>query len=151
MTFTKEFKLLLKARYPLLYITTTEEERLEYTIKSCVQLYSNRAIYSWDFVDGYVGNPNDNGFASRNPLQALELVEKLTSDNPAIFILKDFHLFLNDISVSRKLKNLVKILRKQAKTIIIVASEIVIPDSIREIVTVLPFELPQGQTMPSDD
>jgi hypothetical protein len=95
-------------------------------------------------VDGYVGNPNDNGFASRNPLQALELVEKLTSDNPAIFILKDFHLFLNDISVSRKLKNLVKILRKQAKTIIIVASEIVIPDSIREIVTVLPFELPQA-------
>ena len=91
MTFTKEFKLLLKARYPLLYITTTEEERLEYTIKSCVQLYSNRAIYSWDFVDGYVGNPNDNGFASRNPLQALELVEKLTSDNPAIFILKDFY------------------------------------------------------------
>jgi AAA+ superfamily predicted ATPase len=144
MTFIKEFKLLLKARYSLLYITTTEEERLEYTIKSCVQLYSNRAIYSWDFVDGYIGNPNDNGFASRNPLQALELVEKLTSDNPAIFILKDFHLFLNDISVSRKLKNLVKTLRKQAKTIIIVASEIVIPESIREIITVVQFELPQA-------
>ena len=29
MTFIKEFKLLLKARYSLLYITTTEEERLE--------------------------------------------------------------------------------------------------------------------------
>jgi AAA+ superfamily predicted ATPase len=144
MTFIKEFKLLLKARYSLLYITTTEEERLEHTIKSCVQLYSNRAIYSWDFVDGYIGNPNDNGFASRNPLQALELVEKLTSDNPAIFILKDFHLFLNDISVSRKLKNLVKTLRKQAKTIIIVASELVIPESIREIITVVPFELPQA-------
>lgn len=144
MSFIKEFKLLLKARYSLLYITTTEEERLEYTIKSCIQLYSNRAIYSWDFVDGYLGNPNDNGFASRNPLQALELVEKLTSDNPAIFILKDFHLFLNDISVARKLKNLVRTLRKQAKTIIIVASELSIPESIREIITVVPFELPQA-------
>ncbi len=63
MSFIKEFKLLLKARYPLLYIPTSEEERLEYTIRSCIQLYSNRAIYCWDFVDGYTGNPNDNGFA----------------------------------------------------------------------------------------
>nr|ALG63662.1 hypothetical protein [Guillardia theta] len=143
MSFIKEFKLLLKARYPLLYIPTTEEERLEYTIRSCIQLYSNRAIYCWDFVDGYTGNPNDNGFATKNPLQALELIEKLTPDSPAIFLLKDFNLFLNDISVSRKLKNLVKVLRNQAKTIIIIGSDINIPDSIKEIVTVVYFQLPQ--------
>ena len=88
--------------------TTHEEERLEYTIRNCIKSYSNRSIYSWDFVDGYVGNPNDNGFASRNPLQALEMIEKLTPNSSAIFILKDFHLFLNDISVSRKMKNLAK-------------------------------------------
>ncbi len=86
MSFIKEFKLLLKARYPILYIPTTEEERVEYVIRSCVQLYSNRGIYAWDFVDGYVGNPNDNGFASRNPLQALELIERLTPTNPAVFL-----------------------------------------------------------------
>nr|ASO75883.1 Ycf46 [Storeatula sp. CCMP1868] len=143
MSFIKEFKLLLKARYPLLYIPTTEEERLEYTIRSCIQLYSNRTIYCWDFVDGYTGNPNDNGFATKNPLQALELIEKLTPDNPAIFLLKDFNLFLNDISVSRKLKNLVKVLRNQAKTIIIIGNDINIPDSIKEIVTVVYFQLPQ--------
>ena len=57
MSFIKEFKLLLKARYPILYIPTSEEERVEYVIRSCVQLYSNRGIYAWDFVDGYVGNP----------------------------------------------------------------------------------------------
>ena len=104
MNFAKEFKLLLKARYSLLYINTIEEERLEYAIKSSVQLYSQLCIYSWDFVDGYIGNPTDNGYAAKNPLQALELVEKLTFDTSAIFILKDFHLFLNDISISRKLK-----------------------------------------------
>nr|BDA98216.1 hypothetical protein [Rhodomonas sp. NIES-1006] len=143
MSFIKEFKLLLKARYPLLYIPTTEEERLEYTIRSCIQLYSSRAIYCWDFVDGYTGNPNDNGFATKNPLQALELIEKLTPDNPAIFLLKDFNLFLNDISVSRKLKNLVKVLRNQTKTIIIIGTDLNIPDSIKEIVTVVNFQLPQ--------
>lgn len=143
MSFAKEFKLLLKARYSLLYITTIEEERLEYAIKSSVQLYSQRCIYSWDFVDGYIGNPTDNGYAARNPLQALELVEKLTADTAAIFILKDFHLFLNDISISRKLKNLAKSLRKQAKTIIIVAPETQIPEALREIITLISFDLPQ--------
>ena len=143
MSFLKEFKLLLKARYSLLYISTKEEERLEYAIRSCIQLYSNRSLYSWDFVDGYTGNPNDNGFASRNPLQALELIEKLTPENPAVFLLKDFHLFLNDISVARKLKNLTKILRNQAKTIIIIADDITIPESLSELITVVNFDLPQ--------
>jgi len=143
MSFLKEFKLLLKARYSLLYISTKEEERLEYAIRSCIQLYSNRSLYMWDFVDGYTGNPSDNGFSSRNPLQALELIEKLTSENPAVFLLKDFHLFLNDVSVARKLKNLIKILRNQAKTIIIIADDVTIPQSLSELITVVTFDLPQ--------
>jgi SpoVK/Ycf46/Vps4 family AAA+-type ATPase len=144
MNFTKEFKLLLKSRYPILYVPTTEEERLEYTIKVAIKdSISNRGIYTWDFIDGYTGNPNDNGFGSRNPLQALDLIEKLTSENSAIFLLKDFHLFLNDISVSRKLKNLVRAMRNNNKTIVIVAPEIVIPDSLKELITILEFKLPQ--------
>jgi len=144
MSFTKDFKLLLKARYSLIYISTTEEERLEYSIRLCVKDSSvTRVIYSWDFIDGYVGNPSDNGFGARNPLQALELIEKLTSESPAVFILKDFHLFLNDISVARKLKNVIRLIKNQSKTIVIVAPEISIPDSFRDLITVLEFKLPQ--------
>ncbi len=144
MNFIKEFKLLLKARYPFLYIPTSEEERIEYTIKSAIKdLSSGRGVYTWDFIDGYTGNPNDNGFGARNPLQALELVEKLTSETPAIFLLKDFHLFLNDISVARKLKNVIRLIKNQSKTIVIVAPEILIPDSFRDLITVLEFKLPQ--------
>ena len=143
MNFNKELKLLLRARYPLLYISTTEEERLEYTIRSCIKTYSNRTMYCWDFVDGYTGNPNDRGFASKNPLQALELIEKLTPDSPALFLLKDFHLFLTDISVARKIRNLVRSLRNQNKTIIITGSDLIIPESLREFITVVEFQLPQ--------
>ena len=144
MSFTKDFKLLLKARYSLLYIATTEEERLEYNIRLSIKDSSlTRIIYSWDFIDGYLGNPSDNGFGARNPLQALELIEKLTPDSPAVFILKDFHLFLNDISVARKLKNIIRLIKNQPKTIIIVASEVTIPDSLKDLITVLEFKLPQ--------
>ena len=110
MSFTQEFNLLLKARYPIIYITTIEEDRLEYTIRSCIKKNGNRGIYIWDFVEGYINNPNNNGIAKRNPLQALEFIEKITPETPAVFLLKDFNRFLTDVSISRKLKNLIRIL-----------------------------------------
>jgi ATP-dependent 26S proteasome regulatory subunit len=142
MAFTEEFNLLLKARYPILYISSLEEDRIEYTIRKCVKFTGNKAIYTWDFVEGYVNNPNNKGFASKNPLQALELVEKLTSDTPALFILKDFDKFLTDISVSRKLKNLIRILKTQPKTIIILATEVNIPVELNDLITFVEFTLP---------
>jgi ATP-dependent 26S proteasome regulatory subunit len=142
MAFTEEFNLLLKARYPILYISSLEEDRIEYTIRKCVKKLGNKAIYTWDFVDGYINNPNNKGFAAKNPLQALELVEKLTGDTPALFILKDFDKFLTDVSVSRKLKNLIRILKTQPKTLVILATEVNIPVELYDLITFVEFKLP---------
>ena len=102
----------------------------------------NRSIYTWDFVDGYTNNPNNEGFAKRNPLQALELVERLNSETPALFLLKDFNRFLTDLSVCRKLKNISRILKLQPKTIIIIGSDLTIPKELRDLITILKFQLP---------
>ena len=40
-----------------------------------IQINGNRGFYAWDYVDGYLNNPNSNGIAKRNPLQALEFIE----------------------------------------------------------------------------
>jgi SpoVK/Ycf46/Vps4 family AAA+-type ATPase len=142
MNFLNEFVLLLKSRYPIIYISTNEEERIEYLIRYCAKKYVPRTYNSWDFVDGYQGNPNDSGFAARNPLEALDLVEKLTPETASLFVLKDYDNFLKDFSIVRKLKNLSKSLKTQPKNIIIVSSEINIPDSLKEFVTLLEFPLP---------
>jgi SpoVK/Ycf46/Vps4 family AAA+-type ATPase len=142
MNFLNEFVLLLKARYPIIYIATNEEERIEYLIKYCAKKYVVRTYYSWDFVDGYQGNPNDTGFAARNPLEALDLIDKLTPETASLFVLKDYDNFLKDFSVVRKLKNLSRNLKTQPKNIIIVSSEVNIPDSLKEFVTLLEFPLP---------
>jgi ATP-dependent 26S proteasome regulatory subunit len=142
MNFNDELTLLLKARYPIIYINTIEEDRVEYVIRKNIKTNLNRSIYSWDFVDGYTNNPNNEGFAKRNPLQALELVERLTSETPALFLLKDFNRFLTDVSISRKLKNISRILKLQPKTIIIIGSELNIPRELQDLVTILNFYLP---------
>jgi SpoVK/Ycf46/Vps4 family AAA+-type ATPase len=142
MKFTSELALFLKARYPIIYINTIEEDRVEYVIRKNVKTNLNRSIYSWDFVDGYTNNPNNQGFAKRNPLQALELVERLNPETPALFLLKDFNRFLTDLSISRKLRNISRILKLQPKTIIIIGSDLAIPKELQELITVLQFQLP---------
>ena len=142
MNFNDELTLLLKARYPIIYINTVEEDRVEYVIRKTIKNTLNRSIYTWDFIDGYTNNPNNEGFAKRNPLQALELIERLTSETPALFLLKDFNRFLTDVSVSRKIKNLSRVLKLQPKTIIILSSEINIPKDLQDLVTILSFQLP---------
>jgi len=142
MKFTDELTLLLKARYPVIYINTIEEDRVEYIIRKYIKTSLNRSIYSWDFIDGYTNNPNNEGFAKRNPVQALELVERLTAQTPALFLLKDFNRFLTDVSISRKLKNISRILKLQPKTIIIIGSELNIPKELYDLITILQFQLP---------
>lgn len=142
MKFTSELALFLKARYPIIYINTIEEDRVEYIIRKNIKTNLNRSIYSWDFIDGYTNNPNNQGFAKRNPLQALELVERLNSETPALFLLKDFNRFLTDLSISRKLRNISRILKLQPKTIIIIGSDLTIPNELKELITIIDFQLP---------
>ena len=145
MKFNNELTLLLKARYPIIYINTIEEDRVEYIIRKNIKTNLNRSIYSWDFVDGYTNNPNNEGFAKKNPLQALELVERLNAEIPALFLLKDFNRFLTDLSISRKIRNISRILKLQPKTIIIIGSDLNIPKELQDLITLLPFELPSEQ------
>jgi SpoVK/Ycf46/Vps4 family AAA+-type ATPase len=144
MSFHDELELLLRARYPLIYIPTREEERVEAAIAHSAKQQGNRAIYTWDFVDGYQGNANDTGFGKRNPLQALEFVEKLPASAPAVFILRDFHRFLEDISISRKLRNLARLLKSQPKNLVLLSPQITIPEELSEVLTVLEFPLPSA-------
>jgi AAA+ superfamily predicted ATPase len=142
MNFKEEFELLLRACYPLIYIPTSEEERVEAAIASVTQKLGNRQVYIWDFVDGYQDNPNNAGLGKRNPLQALEFVEKLPSKAGGVFILRDFSRFLEDISVSRKLRNLARSLKAEPKNLVIVSSQIAIPGELTEVLTVIDFPLP---------
>lgn len=142
MNFREEFKLLLRARYPLIYIPTQEEERVEATIREEATNQGNRPVYTWDFVDGYQGNPNDQGFGKRNPLQALEFVEKIPSSVCAVIILRDYHRFLDDVAIARKLRNLSRLLKSQPKNIVLLSPRVLIPDDLTEVMTVVEFPLP---------
>ncbi|MGB3693203.1 MAG: AAA family ATPase [Spirulinaceae cyanobacterium] len=145
MSFGDEFELLLRACYPLIYIPTLEEERLEKAIATSALRLGKRVVYTWDFVDGYQDNPNNAGVGKRNPLQALEYIEKLPQQAKSIFILRDFQRFLEDVAVSRKLRNLARVLKSQQKNVVIISAEVNIPADLTEVLTVVDFPLPTAK------
>jgi SpoVK/Ycf46/Vps4 family AAA+-type ATPase len=144
MAFGTDLALLIRARYSLIYVPTIEEERVEKSIEQVAKQLENRPVYIWDFVDGYQGNPNDRGFGKRNPLQALEFIDKLAPNDPGIFILRDYHRFLEDVSVARKLRNLGRKFKAEPKNIVILAPQISIPNDLSEAITILEFPLPNA-------
>lgn len=144
MQFIEDFRILIKSRYPFIYISSIEEERVEYTIRKSLNQTPKPTVYTWDFVEGYKYNPNIKGFAAKNPIQALNLIEQLNVSNPTLFILKDFNYFLTDISVKRKLKNLNAIIKNQTKTIIILSNTLELPNDLNTLFTIIEFELPNS-------
>ncbi|MEB3162939.1 MAG: AAA family ATPase [Prochlorothrix sp.] len=146
MAFQTELELLLRACYPVIYIPTLEEERVELAIGRSALKLGNRAIYIWDFVEGYQGSPNHQGAAKRNPLGALEFLDQLPDRAPGIFILRDFHRFLEDVAVVRKLRNTARSLKAQAKNLILLVSpQFTPPPDLAEVVVLLEFPPPSSE------
>ena len=142
MSFQQEFSLLLRACYPLIYLPTNEEERAEKAIAAVTEKVGKRNVFIWDFVNGYQENPNNAGFGKRNPLQALEFITNMPKNAGGVFILRDFQRFLEDIAISRELRNLARSLKSQPKNIVIIAPQVNIPEELAEVITVVDFPLP---------
>lgn len=139
MNFEQEIILLLSSSNFLIYIITEEEERFEYNLNIISKKLFKQNIYSWDFIEGY------NNKAKRNPLEALNYIEHKECKDIKIFLLKDFNFFINDLSIMRKIKNISKWTKKNNKYIIFTATEIIIPNTLQEYITLIKFPLPNNK------
>lgn len=138
MEFAKELELLVKSRCPIIYIPTAEEERVEDAIKAKAQEIGYKILF-WNFVDGYKLMSNK---AKGNPMQALELISEISSEEPTLFVLRELHDFIGDPAVRRKLRNLAREPKEQRKNIIIISPVLKIPQELTEDIHILDFILP---------
>lgn len=148
MVFEQELDLLIRSSYPIIYVPTPEEERVEQLITTVSEQGTPaRAVFKWDIVNAFAGTL---GGSAGNPLAALNEIEKARPDIPAVFILRDFHRFLDDIQVSRKLRNLARHLRNSRKTVIILAPSLRIPLDLTEEITVLDLTRPSYEEIDAE-
>lgn len=141
MSFEEEIVLFIKAKSPLIYIISAEEERVEYALRKLMASRLKRVVYSWDFVNGF--NPNVlNEAYKRNPFEALSRVRNIFSQVPSLILFKDFQNFFSDLSISRELRNLLPIIRKQPKTVIFISDQKIVPNELVDKFIFIEFGLP---------
>ena len=138
--------LLIRARTPILWIRSQEEERCATLLAAAARRLGNRSLARWDFISGLSGWPGRDGEAARNPLAALDSLSSLSREQPAILVLHDFHRFADDASICRKLRNLAGSLRLSPHTVVITAADWTLPRELEECISLLDLPLPdQGE------
>ncbi|MCS4525218.1 hypothetical protein JTT07_19280 [Clostridium botulinum] len=110
---------MFKARFPYVYISTWEEERAISVISSVAKdaslIKTPRTTYIWSQTNGMALENLKGKEETKQPLKALEFIEKC--EEPAVFILKDFHVFFGvqgkniDYNLIRKVRDLVTVLK----------------------------------------
>jgi len=141
----KELEVLIRARYPLIYLRTYEEERVE-QIVARIGKERDKVVYCWSISRGIYpqGAPLQSkkakDQATSEPGPALDAV--LDSMENAIYIFKDFHPFMNDPVIVRKLREVAHALKASYKTLVLISPEIKIPVELEKDLTVVDFPLP---------
>ena len=145
--FASELEVLIRARYPLIYIQTSEELRVLPLVLDIAARRGKKA-FEWSYSTGIVAaganiqSQKGRSGATKDPLAALDQV--LEQVEPAIFLFKDFHPFLakSNFAVIRKLKDIALHLKNSFKTVILVSPLLEIPAELDKELTVLSFPLP---------
>jgi len=152
MTFSAELETLIRARYPILYIVTSEEARVLALVNEIAKKRQKKVL-EWSYSTGIVPSGTSiqsqktRNAPSKDPLNALDQVIDLVE--PAIFVFKDFHPFLsrNNFAIIRRLKEIALHLKNSYKTILLVSSVLEIPAELDKEITVLNFPLPTKEDL----
>nr|YP_009395488.1 hypothetical protein [Vertebrata isogona]ARW64491.1 hypothetical protein [Vertebrata isogona] len=145
MYIEKEIKENIKSNIYLIYIFTEEEDRLETILTKVNEIFSTKPILIWDFIDGYKNQPDSFSSCKQNPLEALTIIEKSSKTKKELFWLKDFDLFLNDLSINRKIKNLHRWLKNNKKYVFLSGITNKIPSNLEEYIESIKLPLPNEQ------
>jgi AAA+ superfamily predicted ATPase len=140
-----QLDLLIRARTPILWIRSLEEERGETLLEQAAQRLGGRTLLRWDFIDGLSGAPNRSGEAARNPMAALACLDPLPPEQGALLVLRDFHRYCEDAGVCRRLRNLAASLRQAPRTLVITAPDWSIPRELEDSITLLDLPLPAAE------
>lgn len=142
MKLEEQLDIYLRSKFTLVVITTQEEERLLQTIRRLCET-THRQCISWDVADGFFWIVGNGSIATgRDPLTALEQIEKFDKSTHAVFVLKDFHETWNNPTIKRKLRSVSQRLKFTKKTILITAPLCKIPEELKDEVILIEFPLP---------
>jgi SpoVK/Ycf46/Vps4 family AAA+-type ATPase len=141
----EEMEILIRARYPLLYVVSWEEARVMGDLNEIANRLGKR-VYEWSINNGISRYRNaldrkpEGRKGTKDPILAIK--EVLEFNEPSIFAFKDFHAYMKENQVVRGLRDLAQALRNSYSTVVIVSPVTEIPPELEKELTIIDFPLP---------
>jgi len=138
----RDIDVLVRARYPIIYIVSWEEARVIEKLKEMADKRQKKLIL-WSVTRGIFrledasNKPDDQ---TRDPMNALSYIER--SSDPAIFVFLDFHQFLSDQTVIRKVRDLVGNLKSTYENLLFLSPVLTVPVELEKDLVVIDYDLP---------
>ena len=147
MDFADKIRNYLKASYPILYIQSHEEKRVCKDIYEAFKDKDSTTLYEWDMKnqlqrrekDGQLTNCN---IASTDVKDVIDTIAKMTNEGRNVFILKDYHPFIEVNYAVRSLRNAIDPLKGKGNMIVFVSPVVKIPTELEKDIQLLDYKLP---------
>ena len=139
-----ELDIYIRARYPLLWVVTPEEKRALQEIEA-LALAQRKPLFVWSAITGNQNSalpPARAESGKRDPLALLTTI--MDEPEAGIWVLRDFHPFLRDHTIVRRLREAAFGLEASNKTIILLGPVLKIPPELEKEITVVDFALPNA-------
>ena len=141
-SFAGELDLLVRARYPLVYLVSWEEQRVDGLLAELAARHGKHLL-DWSVTRGLRkvgGRGSMDVEAVSDPVKVLQAVGKLSE--PSLVVLKDFHPYLEEPKVVRALRELAADLKQSYSSLVLLAPVLKIPVELEKEVSVLDVPLP---------
>jgi len=141
---------LLRAGFPILYVVSHEEQRVEATLREVTEAINQRdpagnkfTLSSWSCTEGLLNTHT--GKLNKDLCDPNDVLNHFVQDKPQnVYVLRDFHVFTEgqNFVLWRRLKDAAMTGKASSKAIIIVGCRYVLPPELEKEVTLVDFSLP---------
>ena len=127
--------------YPLLYVVSWEEGRVERAVQSLAQKFYEKPVACsvWTCVDG-LSNGAGRVPDTADPLKALDAI--LADPAPGFVLMKDLTPHLSRPEVVRRLRDVYRGLKGRGRFVVLVSPRLVVPEDLKKEIHVLDYDLP---------
>jgi hypothetical protein len=140
-----QLALLIRARYPLVALVTSEEERVERALERLAQ-QEGMALHTWRATTGLAAAGGPNRPETEDPEKALRAVTDV--EDKALFVFFDLHSFLEGSGGDHRAR-IVRLLRDHAlrfgrrgQALVLVGPRLVVPRDLEKEIAVVDLPLP---------
>ncbi len=133
--FLEQVQTLIRARYPILYLISHEEDRSLRLLKQVVQA-EHMGIWVWRRSDGLNG---------RDGTAQQAITELVAQEEPTLLVMLDAHQDWKDVNWVRKVRDEQQVMVQKGHAVVLLSPKYDVPLELEKLVTPLDVPLPSAQ------